>query len=171
MVKWFQLKSKASQSILQWSKSMLQQSWTAEENWQCLINIPHLHLPKRCCTNWNNWKNSIWKNWKIWLGYKNKAGGRLIYFCQENPMFVSNIFFQQPKRHIYTWRLPDGQHWIEIHYMSYRIRWRSSIQSAKTGFDSDSSLHHKDLCAKLQFKLKKNHQTNKIQYSKLPTVQ
>ena len=34
---------------------------------------------------------------KFGLGIQNKAGQRLIEFCQENPLVIENIFFQQHK--------------------------------------------------------------------------
>ena len=40
----------------------------------------------------------------------NEAGQRLIKFCQENALVTANTLFQQPKRRLYTWTSPDGQH-------------------------------------------------------------
>ena len=47
---------------------------------------------------------------KFGLGIWNKAGQRLIEFCQENTLVIANTFFQQHKRRLYTWTSPDGQH-------------------------------------------------------------
>ena len=47
---------------------------------------------------------------KFVLGIQNKAGQRLIEFCQENALIIANTLFQQHKRRLYTWTLPDGQH-------------------------------------------------------------
>ena len=44
------------------------------------------------------------------LGGQNEAGQRLIEFCQENTLAIANTLFQQPKRRLYTWTSPDGQH-------------------------------------------------------------
>ena len=46
---------------------------------------------------------------KFGLGMQNEAGQRLIEFCQENALVIANTFFQQHKRRLYTWTLPDGQ--------------------------------------------------------------
>ena len=43
---------------------------------------------------------------RIW----NEAGQRLIDFCQENAVVITNTVFQQHKRRLYTWTSPDGQH-------------------------------------------------------------
>ena len=47
---------------------------------------------------------------KFGLGIRNEAGQRLIEFCQENVLIITNTLFQQHKRRLYTWASPDGQH-------------------------------------------------------------
>ena len=46
---------------------------------------------------------------KFGLVIPNEAGQRLIEFCQENALVIANALFQQHKRRLYTWTLPDGQ--------------------------------------------------------------
>ena len=83
-----------------------------------------------------------WIN-KFRLGVKNKAGKRLIEFCQETVLDIAKTS-SNSTRDDYTWTSPDGQHWNEIDYSLCRQRWRSSIQSAKTrlgaGCSSDCEL-------------------------------
>ena len=45
---------------------------------------------------------------KFGLGVQNRAGQRLMEFCQENALVIANTLFQQHKRRLYTWRSPDG---------------------------------------------------------------
>ena len=47
---------------------------------------------------------------KFGLGIWNEEGQRLIEFCQENALALTNTLFQQHKRRLYTWTLPGGQH-------------------------------------------------------------
>ena len=47
---------------------------------------------------------------KFGLGIQNEAGQRLIEFCQEKALVITNTVFQQHKRRLYTWTSPDGQH-------------------------------------------------------------
>ena len=54
---------------------------------------------------------------KLGLGIRNEAGQRLIEFCQENALVITNTLFQQHKRRLYTWTLPDGQHQNQIDYI------------------------------------------------------
>ena len=48
------------------------------------------------------------------LGIRNEAGQRLIEFCQENARVIANTLFQQHKRRLYTWTLPDGHTKIRL---------------------------------------------------------
>ena len=47
---------------------------------------------------------------KFGLGVQNEAGQRLTEFCQENALVIANTLFQQHRRQLYTWTLPDGQY-------------------------------------------------------------
>ena len=68
---------------------------------------------------------------KFGLGMRNEAGQRLIEFCQKNALVIANTLFQQHKRRLYTWTVPEGQHRNQIDYILCSQRWRSSIQSQK----------------------------------------
>ena len=58
-----------------------------------------------------------------------------------------------------TWTSPDGQHRNQIDYILCSQRWRSSIQSTKTGPGADCGSHHELLTAKFRLKLKKVRKT------------
>ena len=92
---------------------------------------------------------------KFGLGLWNEARQRLIEFCQENTLVIANTLFQQPKRRLYTWASPDGQHQNQIDYILCSQRWRSSIQSAKIRLGADCGSDQEILIAKFRLKLKK----------------
>ena len=69
---------------------------------------------------------------KFGLEVQNEAGQKLIEFRQENALIIADTLFQQHRRRLYTWTLPDGQHRNQIDYILCSQRWRSSNQSAKT---------------------------------------
>ena len=92
---------------------------------------------------------------KFGLGVQNEAGQRLTEFCQENALVTANTLFQQHKRRLYTWTIPDGQHQNQTDYILCSQRWRSSIQSAKTRQRADYGSDHELLIAKFRLKLKK----------------
>ena len=78
---------------------------------------------------------------KFGLGVQNEAGQRQS-FCQVNVLVTANTLFQQHKRRLYTWTSPDSQNRNQIGYILCSQRWRSSIQSAKTGPEADCGSGH-----------------------------
>ena len=54
---------------------------------------------------------------KFGLGIWNEAGQRLIQFCQENTLVRANTLFQEHRRRLYTWTIPDGQYRNQIGYI------------------------------------------------------
>ena len=91
---------------------------------------------------------------KFGLGVQNEAGQRLTEFCQENTLVRGNTF-QEHKRRLYTWTLPDSQYGNQIDYILCSQRWRSYIQSAKTRLGADCGSDHELLIAKFRCKLNK----------------
>ena len=98
---------------------------------------------------------------KLGLGVQNEEGQRLIEFCQENALAITNTLFQQHKRRFYTWTSPDGQHRNQIDCILCSQRWRSSIQSEKTRQRADCGSEHELLIAKFRLKLKKVEKTTR----------
>ena len=98
---------------------------------------------------------------KFGLGVQNKAGQRLIGFCQENALVIAYNLFQQHKRRLHTWTPPDGHYWNQIDYILCSQKWRGSIQSPKTKPGADCGSDHELLVAKFRFKLKKVGKTTK----------
>jgi len=92
---------------------------------------------------------------KVGLGICNEAGQRLIEFCQENVLVITNTLFQQHKRRLYTWTSPDGQHQNQIDYILCSQIWRSSIQSAKTRPGTDCGSDYELLIGNFRLKMKK----------------
>ena len=79
---------------------------------------------------------------KFGLGIQNEAGQRLIEFFQENALVITNTFFQQHKRRLYTWTSPDSQYQNQIYFILCSQRWRSSKQSVKTKPGADYGSNH-----------------------------
>ena len=92
---------------------------------------------------------------KFGLGVQNEVEQRLTEFGQENALLKANTLFQQHKRRLYTWTLPDGQYWNQIDYILCSQRSRTSIQSTKTRPGTDCGSDYELLIAKFRLKLKK----------------
>ena len=94
------------------------------------------------------------------LGKHNEAGEKLIQFCQENSLAITNTCFQQPKRRLYTWTSPNGQYRNQIDHIPCNRRWKSSITSMKTRPDADYGTGHKLILASFKMQLKRLNQTS-----------
>ena len=95
---------------------------------------------------------------KLELGVQNEAGKWLTEFCQENALVITNTLFQQHKKKLYTWTLPEGQYQNQIDYIPGHQRGRSSIQPAKTRPGADYGSYHELLIEK--FRLKENRENH-----------
>ncbi|KAL1446089.1 hypothetical protein WDU94_009850 [Cyamophila willieti] len=94
------------------------------------------------------------------LGTRNDRGDRLIEFCQNEDMLVTNTTFKLPKRRLYTWKAPaDGidNNIVrnQIDYILIRKRYRNAVKSVKTYPGADVSSHHNPVVAIIKVKLKK----------------
>ena len=86
-------------------------------------------------------------------------------------LVIANTLFQQHKRRLYTWTIPDGQHQSQIDYILRSQRCRHSTQLAKTIPGPDCGSDH-ELTAIFRLKLKKvgkttrpfRHDLNQIPY-------
>ena len=47
---------------------------------------------------------------KFGFGVQNETGQRLMQFCRENALVIANTIFQQHKKRLYMWTLPDDQY-------------------------------------------------------------
>ncbi|XP_075449195.1 uncharacterized protein LOC142490664 [Ascaphus truei] len=87
------------------------------------------------------------------LGVRNEAGDRLVQFCQEHRLTITNTWFEQPKRRLYTWTSPSREYRNQIDYILCQKKWQSSILAVKTYRGADCGSDHQLLVAtvKLQF--------------------
>ena len=100
---------------------------------------------------------------KFGLGVQNEAGKKLIDFCQENALVITNTLFQKHKRRLYIWTSLDSKQRNQTDYILCSQRWRCSIQSAKTILGADHGSDHELLIAKLRLKeSRENHQTIQV---------
>ena len=92
---------------------------------------------------------------KYGLGKRNDRGERLIQFCQQNKLFVTNTWFQQPPRKLYTWKSPGDIIRNQIDYIIINERFRNCIKQAKTYPGADINSDHNPVVIKIKVKLKK----------------
>ena len=62
------------------------------------------------------------------LSTTNRRGERLIEFCTQHEMVVTNTFFNVPLRRWYTWRAPGDSGRYQIDYILVKRRYRNQIK-------------------------------------------
>uniref|UniRef100_W5NH99 Endonuclease/exonuclease/phosphatase domain-containing protein n=1 Tax=Lepisosteus oculatus TaxID=7918 RepID=W5NH99_LEPOC len=96
-----------------------------------------------------------------------------VQFCHENHLRVSNTWFMQPKRRLYTWTAPNGQHRNQIDYIICSQWWKSSVLAIKTFPGADCGSDHELLVATIKVKfcnIKKNASSKHFDVSKTVAV-
>lgn len=88
------------------------------------------------------------------IGNANERGERLVQFCFEHDLKITNTFFTQPPRRLYTWISPGNRYRNQIDYILIRQRWSSSITDARTRPGADCGSDHQLLTATFKIKLK-----------------
>ncbi|XP_049799803.1 craniofacial development protein 2-like [Schistocerca nitens] len=81
----------------------------------------------------------LW-NGKFGLGKTNARGERLLDFCEQYEMIVTNTCFEMPKRRIYTWKSPTDGKMFQIDYILVKKKFMNQIKSSHSypGYDIDS---------------------------------
>ena len=171
MTEWSLFVSKVNHSISWYSKPMRGQkhwkSWSWMVLWRPTRTSRTNTTPRNVLFIIGDWNAKVGSQetpevtGKFGLGVQHEAGQRLIEFCQENTLVIASTLFQHHKRRLYTWTSPDGQHWNQIDYILCSLRWRSSIQSAKTRPQADCGSDHEHLTAKIRLNLKKVEKTTR----------
>ena len=95
------------------------------------------------------------------LGTRNKRGERLIEFCQQNELIITNTYFKQHPRKLYTWKSPDGDTRNQIDYILTNKRFRNCVKQAKTYPGSDINSDHNPVIVKMKIQLKTLNKTNR----------
>ncbi|XP_030753182.1 craniofacial development protein 2-like [Sitophilus oryzae] len=93
------------------------------------------------------------------LSERNERGDRLLKYCQENSMIITNTYFKLPKRRLYTWKSPrDSENRIvrnQIDYIILNQRYRNAVKSVKSYPAADVGSDHSLLVTEIMVKLKK----------------
>ena len=96
---------------------------------------------------------------KFGLWERNERGERLLQFCIENNLMITNTFFQNPIRLLYTWKSPGDIARNQIDYILVSKRHKNSIKQCKTFPGSDIGSDHNPVLAKVKIRLKKTHKS------------
>uniref|UniRef100_A0A8D8WNZ2 Craniofacial development protein 2 n=1 Tax=Cacopsylla melanoneura TaxID=428564 RepID=A0A8D8WNZ2_9HEMI len=109
---------------------------------------------------------------KYGYGKRNERGEKLIEFCKQFDLWISNTWFKQHKRRLYTWKNPGDRMRFQIDYILINQRFKNSINNVKTYPGADIFSDHNLLLAEVRTKLKRvdrKKKTKKWDTAKLKT--
>lgn len=85
------------------------------------------------------------------IGDRNERGDRLVNFCEENDLVVSNTWFQLPARRLYTWKSPQDKpgHIVrnQIDFILINKRFRNFMSRVSTYPGADIGSDHSPVIA------------------------
>ena len=63
-------------------------------------------------------------------GRRNERGEKLVEFCREKKLMVTNTWFEQENRRRYTWKQPGDTNRYQLDYILVRQRYRNSVKKS-----------------------------------------
>ena len=94
------------------------------------------------------------------LGTRNARGERLVEFCVNNRLVITNTFFKNPKRRIYTWKQPGDINRYQIDFILVKERFRNQVKDCKCFPGADIDSDHNLVVMKCELKFKKLEKSN-----------
>lgn len=81
---------------------------------------------------------------KYGLGTRNERGDRLVEFCRQHDLIITNTLFMNHKRRRYTFKMSDDINRYQLDYIMVKNRYKNQIKSSKSypgaNIDSDHNL-------------------------------
>ncbi|XP_071947472.1 uncharacterized protein [Antedon mediterranea] len=97
------------------------------------------------------------------MGERNARGDRWVNWCKAKDMTITNTWFKEPPRRIYTWKSPGDVTRNQIDYIAVNSRWKRAVTHAKTYPGADCGSDHIPVVCTLQSKLKKVKKAKNVQ--------
>jgi len=93
---------------------------------------------------------------KYGLGELNGNGERLLNFCQENDMVITNTLFSHHKRRRYTWCSPDGVTRNQIDYILVKRRFQKCVLNSRAYPGPDCGSDHNMVGANVRLRIRRD---------------
>uniref|UniRef100_A0A8D8RMY9 Craniofacial development protein 2 n=1 Tax=Cacopsylla melanoneura TaxID=428564 RepID=A0A8D8RMY9_9HEMI len=92
---------------------------------------------------------------KFGFGNQNERGARLLEFCEQLDMIITNTFFEVPNRRRYTWKAPGDIRRFQIDYILVKQKFRNQIKSSHTYPGLEIESDHNVVMAKCNIAFKR----------------
>ena len=93
------------------------------------------------------------------LGDMNESGERVVNFCLENNLVITNTMFKHHQRKMYTWNSPDGHTKNQIDYIMISKRFRKCVLNSRAYPGADCGSDHNLVGAELKLRFRKHGRT------------
>ena len=87
-------------------------------------------------------------------GRRNERGEKLVEFCKEKKLMVTNTWFEQENRRRYTWKQPGDTNRYQLDYILVRQRYRNSVKKSCSYPGADVGSDHNLVMMKIKVKHK-----------------
>ncbi|XP_050421358.1 uncharacterized protein LOC126833839 [Adelges cooleyi] len=92
---------------------------------------------------------------KYGLGTRNERGDRLVEFCRQHDLVITNTLFMNHKRRRYTYKMPGDINRYQLDYIMVKNRYKNQIKSSKSYPGADIDSDHNLVMIKSILKFKK----------------
>jgi len=92
---------------------------------------------------------------KYGLGTRNERGDRLVEFCRQHDLIITNTLFMNHKRRRYTFKMPGDINRYQLDYIMVKNRYKNQIKSSKSYPGADIDSDHNLVMIKSVLKFKK----------------
>ena len=106
------------------------------------------------------------------IGEMNARGERLTDWCRENKFIVTNTWFKNHPRRMWTWKSPGDRSRNQIDFILIQERFRNSMKSSKSMPGADGGSDHVPVIGIMKVKLrklKKSKRTPRLDFNILKT--
>ena len=97
------------------------------------------------------------------LGNQNERREKLVHFCKNNKLFITNPWFKHDKRQRYTWKKPGDTSIYQIDNTLEMQRYSNSVKNSCCYPGAEANTDHNMVMMKVKLRLKKIHGAKKVQ--------
>ena len=90
------------------------------------------------------------------IGTRSDNGDRLMTLLHAHELFATNTNFKHKRKHLATWKSPDGRTFNQIDHILIRQRWRSSAMDSRSYWGNDWSSDHAMVRCRLRVRFRTN---------------
>ncbi|XP_037803620.1 craniofacial development protein 2-like [Penaeus monodon] len=89
---------------------------------------------------------------KFGLGTQNERGEKWVQWCKTNEYVLTNTWYEQHPRRLWTWLNPGSDFKNQIDYIAIKKRYRSAIKNSKAYPGADCGSDHNPFICELKIK-------------------